>query len=230
VAYLLLYNVAMAAGWTSIGWAACRETLNKGDLKYVFRATERSLFIFQTAALMEVIHPILGLVKTSVILTLFQVSSRIFLIWGVLSPVPKTQNSYGFIMLLFAWTITEIIRYSYYAFKQVSPKTDIGGDGRDLSPYFLTYLRYTLFIVLYPLGVTGEIMSIIRALPIVKDSDLYSWGLPNSWNISFNYYYILLTILPLYIVIFPQLYSHMFRQRSKILYHVAREDDHDKVQ
>ena len=37
VAYLLLYNVAMAAGWTSIGWAACRETLNKGDLKYVFR-------------------------------------------------------------------------------------------------------------------------------------------------------------------------------------------------
>ena len=144
VAYLLLYNVAMAAGWTSIGWAACRETLNKGDLKYVFRydsqfekifswfkylniqelysviffqflfrATERSLFIFQTAALMEVIHPILGLVKTSVILTLFQVSSRIFLIWGVLSPVPKTQNSYGFIMLLFAWTITEIIRYRW---------------------------------------------------------------------------------------------------------------------
>ena len=46
----------------------------------------------------------------------------------------------------------------------------------------------------------------------MKDSDLYSWGLPNSWNISFNYYYILLTILPLYIVIFPQLYSHMFRQ------------------
>jgi len=36
-AYLLLYNVAMAAGWTSIGWAALREVMNKGDLKYVFR-------------------------------------------------------------------------------------------------------------------------------------------------------------------------------------------------
>ena len=128
------------------------------------------MFIFQTAALMEVVHPILGLVKTSVILTLFQVASRLFLIWGVLSPVPKTQNSWGFIMLLAAWTITEIIRYrfgalgpimtqclnmilcfSYYAFNQLS-----------LSPYVLTYLRYTLFIFLYPLGVTGEIMSIIR--------------------------------------------------------------------
>ena len=59
---------------------------------------------------------------------------------------------------------------------------------------------------------------IFRALPIVKDSDLYSWGLPNSWNISFNYYYILLTILPLYIVIFPQLYSHMFRQVEILSY------------
>ena len=62
---------------------------------------------------MEVIHPILGLVKTSVILTLFQVASRLFLIWGVLSPVPKTQNSWGFIMLLAAWTVTEIIRYRW---------------------------------------------------------------------------------------------------------------------
>lgn len=223
-AYLLLYNVAMAAGWTSIGWAALREVMNKGDLKYVFRATEKSLFIFQTAALLEVIHPILGLVKTSVILTLFQVASRLFLIWGVLSPVPKTQNSWGFIMLLAAWTITEIIRYSYYAFNQLS-----------LSPYVLTYLRYTLFIILYPLGVTGEIMSIIRALPIVKDSDLYSWGLPNSWNISFNYYYILITCLPCYVVIFPQLYSHMFRQRSKVLHPVVetrRSEDleHEKAQ
>ena len=51
-----------------------------------------------------------------------------------------------------------------------------------------------------------------RALPIVKDSDLYSWGLPNAWNISFNFYYILIALLPGYIVIFPQLYSHMFRQ------------------
>ena len=31
-----------------------------------------------------------------------------------------------------------------------------------MAPYVLTYLRYTLFIVLYPIGVTGEIMSIIR--------------------------------------------------------------------
>ena len=52
----------------------------------------------------------------------------------------------------------------------------------------------------------------LRALPIVKDTDLYSWGMPNSWNISLNYYYVLILVLPAYVIIFPQLYSHMFRQ------------------
>jgi len=205
-AYLLLYNVALAAGWSSIAWAAIREWSASKDLKHIYRATEKSLFLFQTMAILEIIHPIVGLVKTSVITTMFQVSSRLFIIWGVLGPVPRTQHSIGFILLLTAWSITEILRYSYYAFSQLN-----------MAPYVLTYLRYTLFIVLYPIGVTGEIMSIIRALPIVKDTDLYSWGMPNSWNISLNYYYVLILVLPAYVIIFPQLYSHMFRQRSKII-------------
>ena len=75
------------------------------------RAVEKSLFMFQTMAIMEILHPIVGLVKTSVITTIFQVSSRLFMIWGVLGPVPRTQNSIGFILLLTAWSFTEILRY-----------------------------------------------------------------------------------------------------------------------
>ena len=38
----------------------------------LFRATEKSLFLFQTMAILEILHPIVGLVKTSVITTMFQ--------------------------------------------------------------------------------------------------------------------------------------------------------------
>ena len=112
----------------------------------------------------------------------------------------------------------EITYFSYYAFNQLN-----------MVPGILTYLRYTLFIVLYPIGVTGEIMCIIRlsfffifqsfktlfrALDWVKETGLYSLGMPNRWNISLNYYYTLCLSLPVYVIAFPQLYSHMFRQVS----------------
>jgi hypothetical protein len=31
-----------------------------------------------------------------------------------------------------------------------------------MTPYILTYLRYTLFIVLYPMGVTGELICVAK--------------------------------------------------------------------
>ncbi|CAG5095319.1 Oidioi.mRNA.OKI2018_I69.XSR.g14132.t1.cds [Oikopleura dioica] len=181
-AYLLLYNVILAAGWASIGWAAVREYNHSGHVKHLFRATEKSLFIFQTAALLEVFNAAVGFVKSS------------------------TQNSWGYVLILAAWTVTEVIRYTYYAFNQLN-----------MTPFILTYLRYTLFIVLYPMGVTGELICITKALPVVHSSKLYSWGLPNTWNLSFDYYYVLIGIIPLYVIYFPQLYSHMFRQRKKVL-------------
>ena len=42
------------------------------NLNFILRATEKSLFLFQTMAILEIIHPIVGLVKTSVITTMFQ--------------------------------------------------------------------------------------------------------------------------------------------------------------
>ena len=84
-------------------------------------------------------------------------------------------------------------------------------------PYLVVYLRYTLFIVLYPIGVTGELLSVIRALPIVKQTELYTLHMPNKWNMSIEYYYILWALFPLYVMVFPQLYFHMFKQRSKAL-------------
>eukprot|EP00913_Durusdinium_trenchii_P020344 g19112.t1 len=53
-----------------------------------------------------------------------------------------------------AWSITEVVRYSYYALNTA---------GVQLSP--LTWLRYSTFLLLYPAGVTGELGTVYTALP-----------------------------------------------------------------
>ena len=55
-------------------------------------------------------------------------------------------------MIHAAWGATEITRYLYYFLHL------------DLSePHALTWLRYSLFIVLYPLGTTGELLVVTAA-------------------------------------------------------------------
>lgn len=56
--------------------------------------------------------------------------------------------------------------------------------------------RYTLFIALYPIGVTSEIMIIYHSLPVLKQSKLHSVELPNWFNFAFSYYYFNLACPP----------------------------------
>lgn len=75
-----------------------------------------------------------------------------------------------------------------------------------------------MFIVMYPLGVIGELMTIYAALPYVRKAGMYSLRLPNKYNVSFDYYYFLIIVMLSYIPLFPQLYFHMLRQRRKVLH------------
>lgn len=59
--------------------------------------------------------------------------------------------------------------------------------------------RYNMFIVMYPLGVIGELMTIYAALPYVRKAGMYSLRLPNKYNVSFDYYYFLIIVMLSYI-------------------------------
>lgn len=108
--------------------------------------------------------------------------------------------------MLFAWCLTEIIRYSYYALNLVNINLSI-----------LTWLRYTLFIVLYPMGVTGEMWCYFDSLSYLKSSKWMRIDLPNTYNFTFSPYILTILILFLYLPGFPPLYFHMFAQRKKVL-------------
>ena len=120
-AYLVLYNAALAAGWAYVLWLAgvhLRE--NEWKWEGVYDAVEFPLKIAQTAAILEIVHPILGnpprakaaqrpfppaalttfpcqttcsgLVKTSVVTTMIQVASRLFILWAVADGVPAVRT------------------------------------------------------------------------------------------------------------------------------------------
>ena len=60
-----------------------------------------------------------GIVSSSVMTTLMQVSSRVFIVWAVLELTPGVAENLGLLLVCYAWGITEVIRYSYYFFALV---------------------------------------------------------------------------------------------------------------
>ncbi|XP_032813016.1 very-long-chain (3R)-3-hydroxyacyl-CoA dehydratase 1-like isoform X1 [Petromyzon marinus] len=115
-AWLILYNTVMTAGWLVLAVSMARYGLAKGSNRGLYRSIEKTLKIFQTGALLEVVHCATGIVPSSAVLTAFQVSSRVFLVWAVTDSVKPVQNEYSVLIYLSAWTLTEIVRYSFYTF------------------------------------------------------------------------------------------------------------------
>lgn len=96
---------------------------------------------------------------------------------------------------MLSWSITEVVRYGYFAIHTLVPSA---------VPYVLTWLRYSLFLVLYPTGVASEIGTIVLALPFIKQTDMFGISMPNKFNFAFDLYISLIVIIIVYI---PGLYS-----------------------
>ncbi|XP_021011566.2 LOW QUALITY PROTEIN: very-long-chain (3R)-3-hydroxyacyl-CoA dehydratase 1 [Mus caroli] len=215
-AWLTFYNIAMTAGWLVLAIAMVRFYMEKGTHRGLYKSIQKTLKFFQTFALLEVVHCLIGIVPTSVLVTGVQVSSRIFMVWLITHSIKPIQNEESVVLFLVSWTVTEITRYSFYTFSLL-----------DHLPHFIKWARYNFFIILYPVGVAGELLTIYAALPYVKKSGMFSVRLPNKYNVSFDYYYFLLITMASYIPLFPQLYFHMLRQRRKVLHGevIAEKDD-----
>jgi len=207
VAYLFSYNAVQLAGWLWLLILTVKSVVINGvPPTEIFPVIATELKIFQTLAILEVVHSAIGLVRSPPVVTAVQVSSRLFLVWGVTNLVEEAQHSVGVITYVIAWSVTEVIRYSFYALSLLNRP-----------PYFLLWARYTFFIILYPLGALGELVVVISALPYVKQRRILTFDLPNAANISFNYYYLMILIILTYLPGFPQLYCYMFSQRRKVL-------------
>ncbi|WVQ79523.1 hypothetical protein IAT38_001622 [Cryptococcus sp. DSM 104549] len=127
----------------------------------------------QTLAVLEVVHAGLGWVRSPVGTVASQVASRVWTVWGVVEAAPGvTHDSPLFTTMLFAWSLTEVVRYTFYALSLLS-----------ISSPALNWLRYSTFIPLYPLGAGSEAFLSFSTLPAFAPLLTNAIGyLPEPWR------------------------------------------------
>ena len=205
--YLLCYNTFMFIGWFYLFIISYSTFIKTHKIKTSYSKSIVYLEILQYGASLEIFHSIFKLVRAPLFTTMVQVISRIIIVI-LLQNYPK-YVSINYLLLCFAWPISEIVRYPFYILNSLGKI--INND--NLIPYFLLWARYSFFIVLYPIGVSGEILTILFSKPeLVKYS---------SKNININY--IIYGIISLYIPGLFILYSHLLKQRTKSLYRIKEE-------
>lgn len=152
---------------STVAWLCCIWLTVQGDSLWWVR-------MVQSVAGLEIIHAALGLVKSSVLSNVIQIGSRLWVAWFVV----EEEHSVYYRALVVAWGLADICRYLYYLHSGMK------------------WLRYTLFIVLYPIGVTCELLLMKEHLSTV------SWMkyVMMLWPFGFMY-----------------MFSHMWQQRKKQL-------------
>lgn len=73
------------------------------------------LAVVQSLAILEIVHAALGWVRSPVPTTTIQVASRLFLVWGVTERYPSAMTNPWYAGMIIAWSVTECIRYPFYA-------------------------------------------------------------------------------------------------------------------
>ncbi|KAJ6586858.1 PTPLA-domain-containing protein [Mycena vulgaris] len=157
--------------------------------------------IVQTCAILEVVHVLLGWVRSPLQTTAMQVASRLWIVWGIVQQFDVARTNPLYTSAVLAWSLTEVVRYSFYASSLLG-----------YEPPILLYLRYTMFYVLYPVGAGSEAFLSYATLPfpsgIPSLKSFLGWSAPEYARAG------------LFLVWWPslyQLYTHMIVQRRKII-------------
>ncbi|KAJ8605349.1 hypothetical protein CTAYLR_002327 [Chrysophaeum taylorii] len=148
-AYLVLYNMMCLVLWGLAAGCSVVAMKRKG-LAGVWGYAGSFVLVGQLAMSLEIFHSALRLVPSPLVPTFLQVMSRL---WIVVVPVLGSECKIGGepwpgVMVL-SWCAVEVIRYSFYVASLVGTEV----------PYPLFWLRYSVFYLLYPSGILGELMT-----------------------------------------------------------------------
>eukprot|EP00731_Ephydatia_muelleri_P016728 Em0009g1152a len=209
-AYLVCYNVVQWVGFCVVVWllGKCLFDGYEDGIRMAYEWAGPTLSLCQTLAFLEVVHSAVGLVKGAIVPSLMQVSGRAIILFVVLDTNKQLHDHPVVWVLFLVWSLIELVRYPYYALSVVNIQVNV-----------LTWLRYTAWIPLYPLGLLTEGIVVWLSIPLYYDNYApFSFPLPNPLNVSFHYatflWVYLLLVLPSGAMM---LLPHMFQERKKKL-------------
>ncbi|KZV95014.1 PTPLA-domain-containing protein [Exidia glandulosa HHB12029] len=171
--------------------------------KTTYAAVGPQTALVQSFAVLEILHVYLRWVRSPLQTTAIQVASRLILVWGIAEQYSGARESPFYATMVLSWSLTEVIRYAFYATSLLQ-----------VTPPWLTWLRYTTFYVLYPTGAGSEAFDMFATLPPVPSKLALVRAFQTAWGPS-DY-----VRAVMFMVWWPGLYvmyTHMMRQRAKVL-------------
>ena len=100
---------------------------------------------------------------SSIFSDLFIVFSRVWTLWAVMNISPTVYESFFFTLACTSWALVEVPRYLFYALNLLGQV-----------PYPVFWLRYSLFAILYPTGISGELGCMYMAVLFLKTDKITS--------------------------------------------------------
>lgn len=211
--YLIVYNLVQFIGVLSVIISIARFNVDHGlswkdyPVQGSYSIGEPMMKIVMVLQFLEIIHSAVGLTRGSPFAPVVQVGFKSFIFYVLMMTEPRVQNNKSAGALLFVWCLADSLRYPFYLM-QLTNK----------SVYLLTWIRYSAWIILYPVGITLEAVVAFQNMEYLTESGRFSYPLPNNLNISFD----IVTFLRVYLYfgIFLGSYNmlkYMWYQRKKVL-------------
>uniref|UniRef100_A0A3Q3MHA9 Very-long-chain (3R)-3-hydroxyacyl-CoA dehydratase n=1 Tax=Mastacembelus armatus TaxID=205130 RepID=A0A3Q3MHA9_9TELE len=204
--YLFMYNLVQFLGfsWIFVNMTVRLLILGQDSFYDTFHTTADMMYFCQMMAVLEVINPLLGLAKTGFFPALIQVAGRNCILFVIFGSLEEMQNKPVIFFVFYLWSTIEIFRYPFYMLACIGTEWKL-----------LTWLRYSLWIPLYPLGVVAEAVAVIQSLPIFDETLLFSLPLPAVLGHSLSFSYILqLYLVLMFLGLFIN-FRHLYKQRKR---------------
>ncbi|CAB1446774.1 unnamed protein product [Pleuronectes platessa] len=204
--YLFLYNLVQFLGfsWIFVNMTVRLFIFGEESLYDTFNSISDVMFFCQILASVEVLNAAFGVVKTGVVPTLIQVVGRNFILFIIFGSLEEMHHQPVVFFVFYLWSGIEIFRYPFYMLGCCNTEWEN-----------LTWLRYTIWIPLYPLGVLAEAVAVIQSIPIFNESKLFSIPLPKAIGTSINFSYVLYVYLVLMAMGLFINSRHLYKQRKK---------------
>uniref|UniRef100_A0ACB8E4I0 Uncharacterized protein n=1 Tax=Sphaerodactylus townsendi TaxID=933632 RepID=A0ACB8E4I0_9SAUR len=199
-----------------------------------FHATSDMMYLCQTLAVMEIVNTLIGLVRAPLVPILLQklrvaawvsppppsvaiaassfqslplqVFGRNFILFVVLGGVEEMQSKAVVFFVFYSWSLVEIFRYPFYMLSCI-----------DIQWKALTWIRYSIWIPLYPLGILAEAVTVIQAIPVFSRTGRFSFSLPSPLSVTVPFSVVLqLYLVALFLGPFVN-FRHLYKQRKRHL-------------
>lgn len=204
--YLFMYNLVQFLGfsWIFVNMTVRLFILGQDSFYDTFHSIADMMYFCQILAVAEIVNPAIGLVKTGVIPAVIQVVGRNVILFVIFGSLEEMQNKAVVFFVFYLWSMIEIFRYPFYMLSCI-----------DTEWKTLTWLRYTIWMPLYPLGVLAEAVAVVQSLAIFNETRLFSINLPWPLRMSISFALILqIYLVFMFLGLFIN-FRHLYKQRIK---------------